>query len=184
MKQLKGQFLVASPHLGDPNFYRAVVLMVQHDEHGALGLILNRPTDRTIADMWELIDDERDCDADELVHVGGPVTGPLLAVHTDSSCAENTIVDGVYFASSRPALTRVILEFEGPRRLFVGYSGWGAKQLENELEVGGWLTYPATREAIFSDYDSLWTRVASQVGLDILAPAIKKNIIPDDPTVN
>lgn len=184
MQGLKGQFLIASPHLGDPNFYRSVVLMIQHDDQGAIGLVLNRPTSQTIAQMWELIDDEGECNDQQLVHLGGPVNGPLLAVHTDADCAESEIVDGVYFASARPMLTRVILGSNGPRRLFIGYSGWAARQLESELDAGGWLTHPATRDEIFSDYERLWKRVASQVGLDILAPTIKSHQVPDDPSVN
>jgi len=184
MNGLSGHFLIASPHLGDPNFYRSVVLMIQHDEQGALGLILNRPTERTIAQMWELIDEDGQCTDQQVVYVGGPVNGPLLAVHTDPDCAESEIVEGVYFASSRPALTRVILESPGPRRLFVGYAGWAAKQLEGELEAGGWLTHAATRDEIFSNHERLWNRVASQVGLDILAPTINRSQVPDDPSVN
>ena len=81
MKSLKGHFLVASPHLADANFYRSVVLMIQHDEDGAVGLVLNRPTDNTIAEVWEMIS-ESPCDVQGCVSIGGPVAGPLMALHT------------------------------------------------------------------------------------------------------
>jgi putative transcriptional regulator len=183
MSLLKGQFLIASPHLGDTNFYRSVVLMIQHDDQGALGLVMNRPTDRTVAEMWKLVDDSP-CDSVEHVFLGGPVAGPLLAVHTDPTCAESTILEGVYFASSQSSLAQLVGTYQGSFRLFLGYSGWAAGQLEGELKAGGWLTLPATCDDIFSDHELLWNRVSRRVGLDILAPTIKRRGVPDDPSVN
>jgi putative transcriptional regulator len=118
------------------------------------------------------------------IHVGGPVTGPLLAVHTDPQCAECEILDGVYFASTRPSLTRLITVSEDRYRLFLGYSGWAGGQLESELKAGGWLTLPATADEVFSDHEQLWNRVSRRVGLDILAPTIRHRELPDDPSMN
>lgn len=184
MSRLKGQFLIASPHLGDANFYHSVVLMIQHDEQGALGVILNRPTDHTIAEMWQMLEDDEQCEADAPIHVGGPVNGPLLAIHTDAAHAESEVVEGVYFASTEASIMRLVMQSECPYRLFLGYSGWAAGQLEAELKAGGWLTLPASADDIFSDHEQLWQRVSRQVGLDILAPTIRQRNVPTDPSVN
>ena len=78
MKSLKGHFLVASPHLEDPNFTQSVVLLVQHDEDGTFGIVLNRPAESSLKDLWEKVT-EKPCETDKRVHVGGPVPGPLIA---------------------------------------------------------------------------------------------------------
>ncbi len=183
MKSLRGHFLIASPHLADPNFYRSVVLMIQHDEKGAFGVVLNRPTNNTIADLWNLVS-PAPCDISEPVHVGGPVPGPLIAIHSDPAQCEMDIADGVFFASSKEAIIAIVSHPQGPFRLFVGYSGWGAGQLDQEMESGSWLSGPAAREDVFSHYDELWHRVSRRIGLDIISPTIRNQPIPDDPSMN
>lgn len=183
MKSLKGHFLVASPHLIDSNFRRSVVLMIQHDEEGAFGVVMNRPTNNSIDDVPELadlIEEGREIP----IHLGGPVQGPLVIVHSDISAGELEITTGVYFSASQEAIENIVSEPVGPYRLFVGYSGWAPGQLDGELEAGGWLTEPATAEEIFSDSASLWNRVSGRIGLEILSPTIRPDQIPDDPSMN
>ncbi len=180
---LTGHFLIASPHLADTNFYRSVVLILQHDSEGALGVVLNRPTDKTIAQMWELLD-EGPCDNQQPIYIGGPVAGPLLAVHTDVDYGENEVIDDVCFSSSKPIVTQIIQDSVRPCRLLLGYAGWGSQQLDDELEAGGWLVLPATRDLVFSEADDLWHRVADKVGMDILTSTITPKVIPDDPSMN
>jgi putative transcriptional regulator len=182
-RSLQGHFLVASPHLPDPNFHRTVVLMVQHDEQGALGLVLTRPTGSTIGELWESIA-KNPCNCTRVVDQGGPVRGPLMALHTDVMCADSEVLPGVYFASREEYLERIVQQTEQPFRLFVGYSGWGAGQLESELAAGGWLTTPATAEDVFSDADDLWRRIAARIGLEILGSAVNVKHLPPDPSMN
>ncbi|MFO7905202.1 MAG: YqgE/AlgH family protein [Planctomycetota bacterium] len=183
MKSLKGHFLVASPHLGDANFFRSVVLMVQHDDEGAFGVVMNRPTSHTAAEAPELAA-EASCELDVPIHLGGPVPGPLIAVHSDISVAELEIATGIYFSTAKEAITRIVCQSPDSFRLFSGYSGWGPGQLNGELEAGGWLTEPATHEDVFSDYETLWNRIARRIGLDILSPGIRREQMPDDPSMN
>ena len=89
MNSLRGQFLIASPHLPDSNFYRSVVLMIQHDDEGAFGVILNRPTENTVSEIWEMITDEP-CESLQPINLGGPVTITLAIA------AIITIVLGVW----------------------------------------------------------------------------------------
>ena len=157
--------------------------MVQHDEEGAFGVVLNRPTSHTAAEAPELVA-EAPCELDMPIHLGGPVPGPLIAVHSDISLEELEIADGVYFSTDRKAITQIVCQPPNSFRLFSGYSGWGPGQLDGELEAGGWLTERATRDDVFSDYETLWNRIARRIGLDILSPQIRPEQMPDDPSMN
>ena len=101
MKSLQGQLLVASPYLEDPNFMRSVILLIQHSGEGTLGLVLNRPIDKTIQELWQDVE-EAPCGNLQHVNLGGPVSGPLMAVHTEQPLGEIEIVPGVYFSAKRP----------------------------------------------------------------------------------
>mgnify|MGYP005851771495 CR=1 FL=1 len=183
MHSLRGYFLVASPHLPDPNFCRTVVLMIQHDENGALGLVLNRPTASTVGQLWETITKES-CSCQRLVHHGGPVQGPLMALHMEAAWADGEVLSGVYFASRSEYLHQIVRQSDKPFRLFVGYSGWAGGQLEGELQAGGWLTTQATREDVFSDDLDLWRTMTQRIGSQILGLAVKAKHIPKDVSRN
>jgi len=81
MKSLQGHLLIASPTLLDPNFRKSVVLLVQHNEEGAMGLVLNRPTETKLCEAWTQVA-ETDCASDASLNLGGPCEGPLMALHT------------------------------------------------------------------------------------------------------
>lgn len=183
MKWLNGQFLVASPHLADPNFYRSVVLLVQHHEQGALGLILNRPTDIPLKQICDLSCDQAGL-GDQTVGRGGPVEGPLTALHARPDLGEEEVCQGVFFAAQADAIRELIERNEAPCGFFVGYAGWGAGQLEGEMEAGGWLTAPAKAEVVFSNPDDLWDRVVREIGRKILTPSLHTKHLPPDPNVN
>jgi putative transcriptional regulator len=183
MKSLKGCFLVASPHLRDPNFVHTVVLLVHHSEDGAFGVVLNRPTESTIKELWEKVG-ESPCDSQQRVHLGGPVSGPLMAVHSDASLAEMEIIPGVYFAAQRDHLEQLLQQDEHDFIFFVGHSGWGGGQLENELKEGAWFTAPATAEFVFYSDDDLWRRVTQQIGQSMLTDMLRIKGVPRDPSMN
>lgn len=183
MHSLAGHLLVASPRLPDENFSRTVVLIIQHDDQGAVGVILNRPTDSTVREVWDSFSDEP-CDSDQLIHVGGPVRGPLLAIHTKESCAENEILPGVYFASHRDRLEEIVHEPDLPFRIYADYSGWAPGQLEGELEAGGWMVLPATFDYIFGEVETMWRKAAQQVGEQITTPLLLEVPPPEDPSCN
>ena len=183
MKSLKGCFLVASPQLRDPNFVHTVVLLVHHSEDGAFGVVLNRPTESTIKELWEKVG-ESPCDSNQPVHLGGPVSGPLMAVHSDASLAEMEIIPGVYFAAQRDHLEQLLQQSEHAFIFFVGHSGWGGGQLENELKEGAWFTAPATAEFVFNSNDDLWRRVTQQIGQSVLTDILGIKGLPKDPSMN
>lgn len=184
MKSLRGQLLVASPHLPDPNFERTVVLMVQHNEQGALGLVLNRPSDNRLRDVWEEVTDEA-CEADQPILMGGPVPGPLMAVHTRMNCSEEEIQPGIYFATQRENMERLVRENAQPFHVFSGYAGWGEGQLEGELEAGGWLTCDAEYDFVFPPSgEDVWKKAVNQIGNDILTSSLNISGVPEDPSLN
>ena len=183
MNSLQGHFLAASPHLQDPNFVHTVVLLIQHDADGALGVVLNRPTDKTIQQLWEDVH-EPPCDNQQHLHLGGPVSGPLMALHTVPALGELEVLPGLYFSTQKDHLEELVQTHDSQSRLFVGHSGWGGGQLENELQQGAWLTTPATLEDVFFDQSELWRRVTRQITGRMMQEALKIKHVPDDPTVN
>ncbi len=184
IETLQGKFLVASPYLPDPNFFRSVVLLVQHGEEGALGLILNRPSDNTVQDVWEAVSD-LPCDSQEPLFMGGPVEGPIMALHSVAECSEDQVTEGIYLAANKENLDKIVSQDERPYRLFSGYAGWGATQLEEEMEMGGWLLCDAGFEQVFLlPVDALWEHITRSIGDDILRSSLNIHDWPDDPSVN
>ncbi len=183
MEELRGQLLVASSDLLDPNFLRTVVLIVQHGPDGALGLVLNRRTSTTLKQVWQQVG-EATCGRDDLLHLGGPVSGPLMAVHTIAALSEMEVVEGLYFTASAEGLRTLAAEAESEVRFFVGHAGWGAGQLESEIEQGSWLRELATVESVFSSPDDLWLRVTRQIVGSTLISTLNIKHVPPDPSLN
>jgi putative transcriptional regulator len=156
--------------------------MVEHEDGGALGVILNRPGDKRIDEIWEKTG-HKPCDNRQPIYIGGPVPGPLMAVHTLSDLSEKQILPGVYFATHRDYLDQLVRQ-DRPFRLFVGHSGWGSGQLESEMNQGGWLTSPATASDVFSDPETIWKTITGRIGLKIIAPRLKPDQIPGDVHLN
>src|SRR5438045_3211340 len=117
----RGQLLIASPRLTDPNFARSVVLLVHHDENGAMGVILNRPLDVTVKDALSQVL-EANVELEQPLHVGGPCEGPLTVIHTRQSIASeggavdddddetHAVIPGVFFAAERNTIERLLEE--------------------------------------------------------------------------
>jgi len=183
MESLAAHFLVASPQLLDPNFVKTVVLMIQHNEEGALGVVLNRPGDKTVAQLWEEVSGAP-CQLGEPICLGGPVPGPLLAVHTNQFFAEMEILSGVFLAASKKHLDDLMLQEGDPIKVFLGHAGWGPGQLEQELNAGAWLTMPATVEYIFCDASDLWETVTREIGRSTLQSILHLKHVPKDPSTN
>lgn len=183
MAFLQGHFLVAAPELSDPNFHRTVVLLVQHSDQGALGLVLNRPAPVCMKELWEKAD-QGDCSRDDRVMIGGPCQGPLMVLHNWSEQADIEPLDGVYFTGQSDHIVAVVGDDERPAKFFVGYSGWGEGQLEKELEAGGWIVLPASSDDVFSEYHDLWDRLLKRAGREKLLDMLNVKNAPDDPSVN
>ena len=180
MESLAGKLLIASSMLADPNFVQTVILMVQHDENGALGLVLNRQLPTTIKEACEEAM-EVECAMEGNLYQGGPCEGPLMVLHAVEEAGQMRVVDGVYFTTERDHIEWLLKQTDEPARFFVGYSGWGAGQLEGEMETGSWLTAPATSEVVFTTDERRWQSLIKEI---VLGQWIDPKRIPEDPSVN
>jgi putative transcriptional regulator len=181
MESARGQLLIAGPALLDPNFWRTVVLVVEHNEEGALGVVLNRPSETTVLDAVSQLDEL--VDPDEPMFIGGPVQPSsviVVAQFEDPSDAAVVAFEdiGVLGAGSSPD------EIAGGirrARAFVGHAGWGPGQLDGELERGDWILETARREDAFAaDPNELWRAVLTRKGGSYALLAR----MPSDPSVN
>jgi putative transcriptional regulator len=179
---LRGKLILAGPMLKDPNFDRAVVLVTEHTEEGAMGLVLNRPSEATVGDA--VPDLTWVADAGDVVYVGGPVAPNgviLLAEWADPSQAVVLVEDDLGFvpgdAEDPGALAAAIRRV----RVYAGHAGWGPGQLEDELAEEAWIVEPPRREELFSDdADGLWASVLRRMGREFAL----LSTMPPDPTLN
>src|SRR5919204_2448397 len=160
MESLVGQLLIASPAIFDPNFRRTVVFVTAHTDEGAVGLILNRPSETTVAEAVPQLTPL--AGGDEPVFVGGPVSPSgvaVLAEFDDPDDAGVPVVDDLGYVALDDALE------DGPPplrrlRVFAGVAGWGEGQLEGELERDDWYLEPADADDVFTDDpEGLWSSV-------------------------
>ena len=155
---LRGRFLIAGPRLRDPNFFKSVVLIVEHGPDGAMGLVVNHPSSDTVANALQEHFDLPE--TQELVYVGGPVEpSALFVVHNSAKLdpTEMPVVPGVYMGSSAEVFQEILAaslhkdDEDLIYRVYGGCAGWGPNQLESELERGDWLTLDADAKYVYAD---------------------------------
>jgi len=178
---LQGHILIASPLLSDGNFFRSVVFIAKHDTDGAFGLILNRPSNLRLEDVIEQARGHRPKRSDS-IYLGGPVEGPLLALHMMSNVGEDCQGD-IWLTSDDDHLMLLCDRPKVPARFFSGYSGWGAGQLEGELAAGGWMVGPCPPEFLWGDPDDIWESAVKDQGERVV-----RTLVPSagsfDPQIN
>lgn len=160
-RSLKGQLLVDGGSLHGSFFHRSVVLVCDHDREGALGLVLNKTSEKTVAEL--ILEPLPSPIQSAEVFLGGPVQPSALSyLHCDSSVLRKAIFGELRLGHSLEELVEIGQRGHGkhPMRIFAGYSGWSALQLDEEMKRGAWLTHPATEELVFAtDPAQLWKRV-------------------------
>jgi putative transcriptional regulator len=185
-KLLKPSLLVAAPQMTDPNFNNTVILLVEHTVEGAFGVIVNRPTK---VPMKTLIDTDIAEIPDSVpAWTGGPVApdnGLILCQHLDGKILpKEKLCDGVILSASPAALSAIAQYAEGfreeniikgqvpnrspnhPFRFLVGYAGWGAGQLDEELRNGGWIELPLSFEILYyTPWQTMWQSAISSLGI-------------------
>jgi putative transcriptional regulator len=184
---LDGQLLVAMPGMADERFARSVIYLCAHSADGAMGIILNRPA--SVRNFPELLEQLRVIDSDERIKLpsaakdiqvlfGGPVqTDRGFVLHSADFHIRNstlTIDEGVSLTATIDIL-RAIAMGEGPDRalLALGYAGWGAGQLENEIQLNGWLHCPADPALVFDrDLDTKYSRALRSIGIDLASLSV------------
>lgn len=181
MPTLQGHLLIASPKLADPNFQRAVILIVQHGDEGAMGVILNRPLPMLLSQAWSQVS-QSPCLIEAALYQGGPVEGPLMAVHTRPEHAQIEVLHGISFSTNAPSITALVESAASPTKFLVGYAGWTAGQLEMELAQDAWLVTAARPTDIFETPD--WAVLAKRAVRRTIIPAIDPKLLPEDPSLN
>lgn len=171
---LKNHLLIAMPTLHDPNFDHTVTLVCQHDEFGAFGVVVNRPLEMTVGELFAQLDIEvQDAHiAGQLALSGGPVQAEQgFVLHDGERTWESTlkVADNLSLTSSRDILTD-IAQGLGPQHflLLLGCAGWSAGQLEHEIKENTWLTCPSSARILFdTPYTGRWTGAAQTLGVDV-----------------
>lgn len=181
MESLGGQLLIAGPALLDPNFWRSVVLIVEHSEEGAFGLVLNRPSETAVREAVPELEDL--VDPDELLLIGGPVQPSSVIVlgrfEDPGEAALLAFEDVGVLGAGAPPEDRSVGLRDG--RAFVGHAGWGPGQLESEIERGDWILEPAVvADAFSSEPRELWSDVLTRKGGSYALVAR----MPPDPSLN
>ncbi len=163
-------FLMAMPGLADPNFFRSVVLMCSHTAEGAFGLVINQPSDVTVQSVCGEASVDWSGEPDVSAFIGGPVEqarGWILHTPDRTLDESEELAEGLRLSASRAALEAYGLSPEGRFRLFLGYAGWGAHQLDQEIARGSWLTAPLSIDLVFDTAPHLmWRHALALVGVD------------------
>lgn len=167
-------FFIAMPAMKDPNFEQTVTYICQHNDEGALGIVINRTIDLTVGDVFDQmkIAQHQSTKSDTPVHYGGPVQSERgFILHQDLGNWDSTLkINGdIGLTTSRDILEAMAIN-QGPNRalLALGYAGWGAGQLEREMTENAWLNWPADEELIFeTPVEQRWTKAAGLLGIDL-----------------
>lgn len=176
----RGKLLIASPALVDPNFARTVVLVTEHSDDGAMGIVLNRPSESAAA---ELLPQLEAIAGEDPIFVGGPVQPQaivLLAEFADPSRAAWLVVADVGLAAADTDFDELAGAVRRGR-FYAGYSGWGPGQLESEMEQESWIVEPPIPRELFpDDPETLWNDVLARMG----GSYALVSRMPDDPSMN
>lgn len=171
---LKHHFLIAMPHMADPNFAQTVTYLVEHNEQGAMGLVINRPNDLSLADVLEQLrpDDLPPARCQSLpIFAGGPVqTDRGFVLHPTGQSFQATLELGELALSTSQDVLFAIADGSGPDKhlITLGYAGWEAGQLEAELADNAWLTCPADNAILFDlPHDQRLGAAAARLGVNL-----------------
>ncbi len=158
------------PQLGDPNFQRSVILMIEHSANGAMGLVINRTAPLTLEDVAQGHDFQlARPHAVQNVFVGGPVEPQRgFVLHDNEAVPEkHEVVPGLFLSMTLDALQPLLENPSARLRFCLGYSGWGPQQLEGEIKQGSWLFTEASKKPVLdSDPDKLWEATLRSMGVD------------------
>lgn len=158
------------PQLGDPNFHRSVVLMIEHSDTGAMGLVVNRPAAMTLKDIGrgQQLEVAR-VREDDSVMVGGPVEPQRgFVLHDSNTITEkHEVLPGLFLSLTVDALQPLLSDPRTHLKFCLGYSGWGPGQIEKELSQGSWLfTEASAHPVLFGSPEELWDGTLRGMGVD------------------
>ncbi len=151
--------------------------------HHAILVDFGTADEATIEEAWSQVS-ELPCNAEGSLFQGGPCPGPLMVIHSDAALSQVEVCPGIFFNTDKESIEQLVTQCSGPLKFFVNYAGWGAGQLEGEIEAGGWVTTPAGPTQVFGDVEHLWHAVLKLADRRSRLAGIDPKLIPDDPSVN
>ena len=171
---LTNHFLIAMPGLEDSNFFHTVTYMCEHSDDGAMGIVINRPTDLHLNDILDQLDisSSDNPSGEQPIYIGGPVQPDRgFVLHSSDSSWDSTlkVTDNISVTTSRDVL-EAIAQGKGPADSLIalGYAGWGGGQLEEELSANAWLNGPADQQIMFKlEPEKRWQAAAKLLGIDL-----------------
>ena len=190
MSVLQGKVLLASADMADANFAETVILVIEHADSGALGLVLNQPL---ATRLDEAVDIGSLCGAataglvDVQLHRGGPCPGPLMVLHQEAEAAQAEVLPGLFFSTEEALVQPLITETldRSALRCFAGYAGWGPGQLEIELLHGSWVVAEAAPDDIYAiEGEGAWLQMFRRAERARLLSSIPPRLLPRDPALN
>ncbi len=178
--------LLASPAMDDSYFAEAVIVMIDDNEEGSLGLVLNQPSGMALDEAWSQVS-AVPCPREAALLRGGPVPGPLMVLHGQATHADREVVDGVFLSSEEMNVRALVMESDSPAMFFAGYAGWGPGQLAEELKQTSWIVGPPVGAWVLEhreDPRSLWRACVKMVDPSLGRLSENPDIVPYDPGMN
>ncbi len=172
INNLKNHLIIATPSINDPIFKKSVILICNYDSEGSMGLIINKPINNYLLNNIILDSDLEDLSIDSKIHLGGPVGLDVgFVIHDSNYATEKTLIisDSLSLTSDQKII-KDIKQKKGPHKYIftLGYAGWDAFQLDNEIKNGDWLIEEATSDFIFNtNHDEKWNLSSKNLGIDL-----------------
>lgn len=177
-----GSFLVATSALQTTGFQRAVVFVLQNNDDGTFGAIINRPATHSILANWSRQTGLEF--ARESIVQGGPLGGPVLAIHQNLPIAEVEISEGVCLSVDSKAIQELSTQNDAQYRIVLGIAGWEKDQLRREMELGYWYHLMVDPTHVFDDHDLMWENFVREYGRQTLEKLLAGHDFPQDPNLN
>jgi|694.fasta_scaffold09954_3 putative transcriptional regulator len=163
--QLSGCFLVASPDHPDPQVGRDVFLVTWHDDQGSVGVLLNRALVGDFRNVWaHILGPQGKQMPSGPIHYGGPLAGPMVALHNRPDLAEAEVSPGIYITARLKTLQKLSGIPATECRWIAGHVAWQVGELEKQIEKGWWYAISATPDLVFSSADEIWPRAIRRAG--------------------
>ena len=183
-QSLQGQLLLASPAMMDPNFARTVILIVQHNDEGAFGLVLNRPMEMTIESAWDQFGEEAECAVSGPLFKGGPCEGMVMVLHGQADECRSRCCRRCFFPPARTRSNGWWRRGTSRSACLSATPGGRAGSLNGRWKKGPGCPLPASAEAVFADPDEMWEGLMAFIARMAKLSFVDPKIIPDDPSLN
>ncbi len=183
---LAGNLLVASPNWRHELFGRSVCLVVHHSPHRAIGVVLNRHFQFSASDLFEKLAGNKPVTVQAALNLGGPQSGPIVALHDRQELAEFSTGEGVYFAAQVQHLQQLVTSpsVNSRVKIIVGQADWSSGELDREFSQGKWLPLPVSPSLVFADDTEMWARAMRKIGDLFVSEITNARVQPADVLTN